>query len=347
MGRVLIVDDYPANRELLKKRLEREGHEAEEAADGVQALELLKKESYDLVLLDILMPKMNGYEVLEVMQKDPELRVVPVIVITAVENIDSIVQCIEMGAYDYLTKPFNPVILKARVNACLEKKALYDSEMKEKKRADELLGVILPAPIIEELKRTHKVAPKLYEHAAILFCDVVDFTEYCNTHTPHEVLENVQLLVDLFENLAIKYDTQKIKTSGDSFMCAAGIISPTENPVLDCVRCGLEMVDNAPKIGAKWEVRVGVHVGAAMAGVVGHRQYLFDVWGDTVNVAARLAEYGSIGSVTLSEKAMKWIDGKYETVSVGKFPIKGIGNTELYRVLSPKSVSKPASVSNE
>ncbi|MCC5833014.1 MAG: adenylate/guanylate cyclase domain-containing response regulator [Chlamydiales bacterium] len=343
MGRVLVVDDYPANRELLKKRLEREGHVVGEAADGAEALELLKKESYDLVLLDILMPKMNGYEVLEAIQKDAELHALPVIVITAVENIDSIVKCIEMGAYDYLTKPFNPVILKARVNACLEKKALRDREIKEKKRADELLSVILPAPIIEELKNTERVAPKLYDQAAILFCDVVEFTEYCNTHTPQEVLENLQLLIDLFENLAIKHNTQKIKTSGDSFMCAAGIIFPTDNPVLDCVQCGLEMVENAPKIGAKWEVRVGIHVGPAMAGVVGHRQYLFDVWGDTVNIAARLAEHGSIGSVTLSEKAMEWIEGKYETVAVGKFPIRGIGNTQLYRVLSSKS----ASVSNE
>ncbi len=343
MGRVLVVDDYPANRELLKKRLEREGHSVAEAADGEKAMELLKNEPYDLVLLDILMPKMNGYEVLEAMQNDPELRVIPVIIISAVENIDSIVQCIEMGAYDYLTKPFNPVFLKARVNACLEKKALHDREMKEKRRADELLGVILPAPIIEELKRNETVAPKFYDHAAILFCDVVDFTEYCNAHTPHEVLENLQLLVELFENLSIKHNTQKIKTSGDSFMCAAGIIVPTENPVLDCVRCGIEMVGNAPKIGAKWEVRVGIHVGPAMAGVVGHRQYLFDVWGDTVNIAARLAEHGSIGSVTLSEKAKKWIEGIYETVAVGKYPIKGIGNTELYRVIA----SKEASVSIE
>ncbi len=336
MGHILVVDDYPANRELLSKRLERMGHTVVQVGDGAEALEQLKKEPFDLILLDILMPVMSGYDVLAELKKDPELQEIPVIVISAVDDTDSIVKCIELGATDYLTKPFNPVILKARVAFCLEKKTLHDKERKEKARVDELLNAIFPPQIVEELKTTETVAPKYYENAAILFCDVVEFTQYCNAHTPEDVVENLQILAELFENLALKNNVLKIKTTGDSFLCVGGILTKSENPVLDCVKCGLELVEKSPTIGAKWEVRIGIHIGPVMAGVIGHRQYRFDVWGDTVNIAWRLAEQGSIGHVTLSEKAMQAIEDLYETVSIGRFPIKGIGNTEIYQVAGTK-----------
>jgi CheY-like chemotaxis protein len=126
MGQVLVVDDNEMNRDMLSRRLIRLGYEVATAEDGKQALTLVTEQPFDLVLLDIMMPKMNGYEVLEQMKTDDRLRNVPVIMISAVDDLDSVVKCIELGAEDYLFKPFNPVLLKARLEATLEKKRLYD-----------------------------------------------------------------------------------------------------------------------------------------------------------------------------------------------------------------------------
>jgi serine phosphatase RsbU (regulator of sigma subunit) len=127
-GFVLVVDDNEANRDVLSRRLKRQGHTVAVAENGLQALEMMRTQSFDLILLDIMMPEMNGYQVLETLKSDPTLRHVPVIMISALDDIDSVVRCIELGAEDYLYKPFNPVLLKARVSASLEKKWLRDQE---------------------------------------------------------------------------------------------------------------------------------------------------------------------------------------------------------------------------
>src|SRR5687767_1628561 len=125
-GRLLVVDDNEMNRDMLSRRLERQGHAVTMAENGRQALERIRAEPFDLVLLDIMMPELNGYEVLEQLKNDGDLRHIPVIMISAVDELDSVVRCIELGAEDYLSKPFSPVLLKARIGACLEKKQLRD-----------------------------------------------------------------------------------------------------------------------------------------------------------------------------------------------------------------------------
>ena len=128
IGRVLVVDDVEANRDLLSRRLKQQGHAVSVAENGRRALEMVRAEPFDLVLLDIMMPEMDGYQVLSEMMSDPALKHIPVIMISAVTEMDSVVKCIELGATDYLPKPFNPVLLKARVGATLEKKRLRDKE---------------------------------------------------------------------------------------------------------------------------------------------------------------------------------------------------------------------------
>lgn len=343
MGRILVVDDFQPNRELLKRRLVQQGHVVEEALDGEEALQLMRQNPPDLVLLDILMPRKSGYDVLQEKKEDPSIKTIPVIIITGVEQTESFIKCLELGADDYMTKPFNALVLKARINACLEKKMLHDNEQlhlkqieQEKRRVDELLQVIFPPQVLEELKRTDHIAPRLYENVAILFCDVVDFTAYCNQHSPQEILNALQELVEHFERVALKHHVQKIKTNGDAFIGTAGLLDSSAHPVHDCVRCGLEMAELSPRVGAKWEVRVGIHFGSALAGIVGHRSYSFDVWGSTVNIASSLSEQGSISGVTITHAAKEQIEDSFETISVGKFPIRGIGPAELFRVIGPK-----------
>jgi two-component system, cell cycle response regulator len=126
---ILVVDDDPINRMLLTRDLERQGHRVATAEDGVRALEALRAEPFDIVLLDVLMPELDGYETLAQIERDEKLRHIPVIMVSALEDIDSVVRCIEMGAADYLPKPFDPVLLGARINGCLTKKRLHDLEL--------------------------------------------------------------------------------------------------------------------------------------------------------------------------------------------------------------------------
>jgi class 3 adenylate cyclase len=338
-GRILVVDDNEINRDMISRRLVRQGYTPLVAQNGREALERMRAEPFDLVLLDILMPEMNGYEVLEQLKGDPALRHIPVIMISALDEIDSVARCIEIGAEDYLPKPFNPVVLRARIGASLEKKRLRDREVlhlrqieQEKKRSDELLHVILPHDIVEELKATGSVMPRRHEDVAVLFCDIVGFTPYSATRQPEEIVAALQLLFEAYEDLAARHDMHKIKTIGDSFMSAAGLLVPVPNPVLSAVRCGLEMVRAAKSLRAGWDVRVGIHAGPVVAGVVGRKQYLYDLWGDTVNTAARVESHGSNAGVNVSASAWPRIKDHCQGRSLGLIPVKGKGEMEIFCV---------------
>ena len=177
---------------------------------------------------------MDGFEVLEQLKAEPLLRDIPVIVLSASDQLDHVVKCIQKGAQDYLTKPFNPVLLQARIGSCLERKRLRDQETlylrqieEEKQRSDELLHVILPRDIAAELKATDAVKPRRFEKVGILFCDIVEFTAYSARRGPEEILSHLQTLVEAFEQLCLKHDLEKIKTIGDSFMATAGLVTTT------------------------------------------------------------------------------------------------------------------------
>ncbi|MEO7319770.1 MAG: SpoIIE family protein phosphatase [Chthoniobacteraceae bacterium] len=153
-GRILVVDDDAGNREMLSRRLERLGHTVEVAENGRRALEILRQQAFDLMLLDLQMPELNGYEVLEQVKVDEALRDLPIIVLSASDETSRVAHCIEMGAADYLAKPFEPVLLRARIDACLEKKRLRDRERAIQQRlAGELAKAasyvcsLLPAPL--------------------------------------------------------------------------------------------------------------------------------------------------------------------------------------------------------
>lgn len=336
---VLVVDDNELNRDMLKRRLDRLGYQVSCAENGGEALEKLRTESFDLLLLDIIMPVMDGFEVLEQLKAEPALRDIPVIVLSASDQLDHVVKCIQRGATDYITKPFNPVLLQARIASCLERKRLRDQEtshlrqiQQEKQRSDELLHVILPHDIAAELKDTHAVKPRRFEKVGILFCDVVGFTAYSDQHPPEEILPHLQSLVEVFEQLCVKHSLEKIKTIGDAFMAAAGLMLPLENPALHCVRCGLEMAAAARKLPAHWQVRAGVNVGPVVAGVVGHRKYQYDIWGDAVNTAARMQTAAAMGAVCVNRETWNLIAAHCRGRSLGRIEIKGKGEQELFLV---------------
>ncbi len=335
--RLLVVDDIEDNRFTLTRRLNRQGYEdIVEAANGREALEALRDRRFDLVLLDVMMPEMNGYETLERIKTDPSLRDIPVIMISALDEMDSVVKCIKLGAEDYLPKPFNATLLQARVGASLDKKRMRDQEAEyrsrletERKRSDKLLYSILPAGAVQELKQTDTVQPRRFEEVAVLFCDIVGFTSYCDRMPPEQVVGELQTLMCKFEDILECHGLEKIKTIGDEVFATAGLLRPVENPVAASAKCGLEMAAASQAMAPGWQLRVGIHHGPVVAGIVGRKQFLYDLWGDTVNVAARITGSAAPGTVVLSSAA--WMHGRdcIHARSLGMVELRGRGDMEL------------------
>ena len=334
---LLVVDDNEDNRFTLTERLKREGYgNVACASNGREALELLATRPFDLVLLDITMPEMDGYQVLHEVKADTTLRNIPIVMISAVDEIESVARCIGLGAEDYLAKPFNAVLLRARLAACLEKKKLRDQEAvytqqieNEKRRADELLYAMLPPGAVRELKATNAVRPRRYDEVAVLFCDIVGFTAYCDENPPEKVVEHLQALNEEYERIVRQHEMEKIKTIGDAFMATAGLFTPVPDPVFASLQCGLDMVTASRRTEPSWEVRVGVQFGPVVAGIIGHRQYLFDLWGDTVNMASRIAAHANPGTVATSGATWHRIRDRGRGRSLGFVDIKGKGRIEL------------------
>jgi adenylate cyclase len=340
---ILVVDDNEDNRYTLVRRLEREGYrDLATAADGREALDRLAAGAFDLVLLDVMMPELDGIETLARIKADPGLRHVPVVMISAATDLERVVRCIELGAEDYLPKPFNRVLLRARVGACLERKRLHDREAAhlaeieaQRRRADELLHVILPAPAVGELKASGAVRPRRHEDVVVLVADVVGFTAFCEGRPPEEVVANLDLLARSFEDLTARHGLEKIKTTGDALLATAGLLVETGDPVMAALRCAAASVEVARGLPSPWALRAGVHVGPVVAGIVGRQKFSFDLWGDTVNVAARLAALGAAPGVHLSPAAWERVRGRVDVSSLGLVPIKGRGEMEVRRLEGP------------
>ena len=337
VGRILIVDDDDISRHALERHLAVQGHDVLTAEDGRQGWEMLQStDGLDIVLLDIMMPGISGFELLQRMKTSPALQRLPVIMISALGETDAVVKCIKAGADDFLPKPFNRVLLNARINACLKRGQLEKNILLEKKRADDLLGAILPREIVTELKNSNEVQPRRHEQIAVLFADIVNFTSFCEKHTPHEVLKYLQELVVSWEKTAECYQVEKIKTIGDAFMAAAGFSENALEPVEACVRCGLEMIRATQELDIGWNLRVGVHAGPVVAGVLGKSKFAFDLWGDTVNTASRMESHGVAGSVVLTADAFAAMNGVMPAESLGYVTVKGKGAVEAFRIDCPE-----------
>jgi class 3 adenylate cyclase len=167
----------------------------------------------------------------------------------------------------------------------------------------------------------------------VVFADVVGFTELCDLIAPEEVVANLHVLASAFEDIAGQYGLEKIKTVGDGLLATAALLLPNADPVMASIRSAAATIGSARGLPTPWDVRVGIHIGPVVAGVVGRQKFSFDIWGDTVNVAARLAAYGTSASVNISAAAWEKVKTRIKAVPLGPVPIKGKGNLEAYRVV--------------
>ena len=332
-GRVLLVDDNEFNRDLVGSLLLDLGHDVQGVDGGAAALAHLRdpNENTDVVLCDVLMPGVSGLDLLRLLKADPDLWAVPVIMVSALGDEDGVLACISAGAEDYLTRPVRRELLRARIAACLEKKRLRDREREYQSRIDRLVNALFPPAAVAEWRQHESIRPKRHDKVGVLFTDVAGFTSWCEARQdrPEEVVATLQELVAMFEASAARHGVQKIKTVGDAFMAVVGLDVPDPNPALTLLKCGLDLIADAARHPAGWKVRVGVHVGPVVSGVLGQTQFGFDVWGHTVNAAARMESNGVPGKVTLSSVAWGDVESVAEATA-REVEVKGLGAVTVW-----------------
>jgi len=292
-GRLLVVDDNRVNRILLARSLEQEGHRVETAENGKDGLEKLRTQPFDLVLLDIEMPEMDGYQVLEACLNDTDLRNVPIIMTSSMDELDSVVKCIELGAEDYLNKPVNPVLLRARINASLEKKRLRDEQRK-------LFRTFATEEVAEELLRSGFSLGGKYINGSALFTDIRSFTTLAESQDPADTIDLLNKYYALMFEAITGNGGMVNQMLGDGIMAIFGAPTAQEDHAERAVRAALEMVDliesfnQQQTLEGKSQIKIGVGIasGKMVAGYTGTQQRAtYTCIGDTVNLAARIEDY--------------------------------------------------------
>jgi adenylate cyclase len=327
---VLIVDDTPTNISVISAAL-KDQFRTKVATNGEKALAIMNTDDRpDLILLDIVMPGVDGYEVCRRLKSNPVTRHIPVIFLTSKTEVEDEQTGFALGAVDYIHKPFSAPVVLARVTAHLTLQAALKEAHDARQEADKLLHCLLPQAAAAEIRNIGTVIPRRYENVAVLFADVVDFTSYCDKHEPEDVVSRLDALFVLFEQVTEAHGLEKIKTVGDAFMAAAGLLKDKDDSLAAIIQCGLELATVSRQL--EWDTRVGIHFGPVVAGIVGQERYQFDIWGDTVNVAARMAGIGRAGSVTLTREVWHLISDRFNGKVLGEMEVPGKGLIPLVEI---------------
>jgi class 3 adenylate cyclase len=365
--RILIVDDTPENITILSGLLA--SFQKAVATDGEKALALVRGDNPpDLVLLDVEMPGLNGFEVCRQLKADPETQKIPIIFLTGNLDKKTTVEGFKLGASDFMTKPFDPDELMVRITTQLElsdsrerlegmisqletssrllknsseevgrqKKALEE----ERNRTDRLLLNILPEHVAKELKEKGSITPRHYPIATVLFSDLAGFTKITKGMDATALVDELNYLFVGFDRIIRHHNMEKIKTLGDGYMAAAGIpVQNSTNPV-EAIEAALELIafvksrkeENIKNGLPPWELRIGIHTGEIIAGVIGSNKFTYDIWGATVNTASRMESAGEPGKVNISGITYQLAKDKFKCVRRGKIEVKNMGKMEMYFV---------------
>ena len=362
---LLVVDDDEANRDVLARSLARLGYHVLRAEDGRAALDVLASTDVDLVLLDIMMPVLDGYAVLERRRDDPRLRAIPFIVISATGDDASVIRCIELGAEDYLPKPFDPVLLRARIGACLEKKRLYDQEQQhlatiqaqaaalaewnqtleqrvaeQVTRLERLNGLkrFLPSQVAERIADTGD-ASLLASHRrqiAVVFCDLRGFTPFSTEAEPEEIMEVLAEYHAAMGALISQHEGTVEHFAGDGLMVVFNDPFECPDPEARAVTMAVQMRDRMAELCRAWRRRrhvlgfgVGISFGWATLGQIGFEgRFHYAAIGNVVNLAARLCGEAKDGQILASERVGLAVEELAEVAPAGSLTLKGIAHPE-------------------
>lgn len=328
-GTILIVDDNEMNRDLLSRQLKKQGYACESAENGRLAIEKMHMHRFDLVLLDVIMPEMDGFETLEEIKGADELRYIPVIMVSSLDDMDNIVRCIEIGAEDYLPKPPDPVLLRARVSACLEKKRLIDQVIESRKRLKELnealdvrnrlirdtFGRYLSDEIVENILETPaglKLGGEKRE-TTILISDLRGFTSIAERLSPEDVVAMINIYLEIMTDIILKYNGTIDEFIGDAILVIFGAPVQRDDDPIRAVACAIEMQTAMEEVNRRNReagypevvMGIGINTGSVIVGNIGSRKRTkYAVVGRNVNLTSRIESYTVGGQIFVSQSTV-------------------------------------------
>jgi len=321
-SRILIVEDTPANIQSLSATLKQQGYRISVATNGKQALDVVARVRPDLILLDVMMPEMDGFETCQRLKASDQWRQIPVIFLTAKTETIDIVKGFELGAVDYVGKPFNAHELLARVHTHLTIDRLH-------RENERLLLNILPAPVAGRLKAGEDCIADHFDGVSVMFADIVGFTTLSGSLPPQPLVAMLNELFTRFDELATRHRVEKIKTIGDCYMAVCGVPEPAPDHAAMLADMAIEMLAsvrefNAPR-GSPLQIRIGLHTGPVVAGVIGRSKFIYDLWGDTVNTASRMESSGAPDRIQVTEAMHQTLAARFDFEERGEVEIKGKG----------------------
>ena len=353
--RILVVDDNEDNRYTLARRLRKEGYDdVVFAVNGREALDLLAKEDFDLVLLDIMMPEMDGQRVLEHLRADGRLANLPVIVISALDDFETVVRCIELGAEDYLPKPFNATLLRARIGAVLEKKMLRDEVRRQLAIISEVFGKYVPASVARQIvAQKGQLSPTL-AIATILYSDIESFTSIAESLSPEQV---VQMLNEYFPAVIEpieRYGGVVNQFQGDAMLVTFNVPVADDEHADNAMRAAIgiqDAVHGRTFAGTALRTRIGIATGRVIAGNVGSGERVnYTVHGDAVNLAARLEQLNKkyATDVLVSGTTVELLENSYPLELIATTRVRGrAGKLDLYGLKAAATQTPRAACSED
>ncbi|WP_091134277.1 adenylate/guanylate cyclase domain-containing protein [Microvirga guangxiensis] len=352
---ILVVDDIEENIEIVRVRLEAQGYEIATAANGREALEQTGRLRPDLILLDIMMPEMDGIEVTKKIKSDEALRAIPIILLTAKSTIKDVVAGLDAGGDDYLTKPFEPATLVARVRSLLRIKTLYDTvqaqaaelsilnrdlETRVEQQVQELerlrdLRRFLPPQVADMIASKGNNAEILKHHRreiVVLFCDLRGFTSFAEIAAPEEVMDLLKAYHSTLGPLIHAEQGTLERFAGDGMMIFFNDPIPCPDPAARAVRLAIAMRDSTQALARDWQLRgysigfgIGISQGYATLGRIGFEgRFDYAAIGTVTNVAARLCSEARDGQILVTQRIATEIDEMAVTTSLGDFHLKGL-----------------------
>jgi class 3 adenylate cyclase len=333
-SRILIVDDIEENLRVLTETLTEEGFYPLQAKSGERAIAIAKKAKPDLILLDIKMPGMDGYETIAKLKSDPETAPIPVIFISALNQIEDKVKGFTAGAVDYVSKPFQKEEVIARVGTHLSlRQALRNVEI-EREKSEKLLLNILPESVARELKDTGASIPQRFDNVTFFFSDFVGFTGMSAEVEPEELIEQLNELFTEFDNIMERNGCERIKTIGDAYLAVCGIPEADPRHGENIIKAAQEIIafldSYRQETGRQWKVRIGIHSGSAVGAIVGTKKYIYDVFGDSVNTASRMESNSEPGRINISETTFDLVKDRFEFEEREPVMVKGKGQMNMF-----------------
>ncbi len=345
---ILIVDDSKTARSFLSKSIARiSNNPTYEADTGNAALEILNDIEVGAIILDHNLPDMNGIEFLKVKNDEANWHSIPVLVMTSEDlNDELIAEYFRLNATDFIPKNnLHQLIFSARVQRCLN---MYDAVKELQKlnnqlsefhaKQERLLQSTLPKTVYREILETGHYRPISPKDAAVLFVDVCGFTKFAAEHGPAKLVTNLNRMINRFERISADHNLDKIKTIGDEFMAVSGVFEKTYS-LSKVVDAGFRMIKETEELDIDWKVKVGIATGPLVGGIIGSERRQFDVWGNTVNLAARMCNSSGPGQIAIRMALLETIKDKKLTIETVHQNIKGFGPTEIALLSTPLSAS--------